>query len=507
MLDTVLKCMAYFESWIAGGIEGASDDFIGPPVYSYHTTWEDDTLTGINRRDFLRYTTLAGGAFAFERLAARYALASSNYSDLIATRGAGAYGALRPTKADNSDETLLSLPEDFHYKVFGKTGAEMSDKSTTPRAHDGMAAFEHKGQIRLVRNHEINNGLGRQGITIGNNAPAYDKLAGGGTSTLVIDPKTRELVKHFVSLSGTLQNCAGGPTPWKSWITCEETIFSQQTITDSQGRKYGGFEKRHGYCFEVPASAEGAVSGVPLKEMGRFVHEAIAVDPKTGIVYETEDRGWSGFYRFIPKKKGDLAKGGRLQMLAVKDRPQYDTRTGQKIGASLPAVWVDIPNPDPDEADTNAQAVFNQGRAGGGATFARLEGCWYGDGKIFFTSTSGGDKRLGQVWEYHPTDQASGRLTLLFESPDANLLEMPDNITVSPRGGLVLCEDGPENNFIRGLTREGRIFDFAKNIVPGFERMEFAGATFSPDGSTLFVNIQTPGITFAIWGPWDDGAL
>ena len=464
-------------------------------------------MANINRRNFLRYTTLAGGALAFDRFAARYALASSNYSNLIATKSTGAYGALRPMKADNADETLLSLPEGFHYRVFGKTGAEMSDKSLTPRGHDGMAAFEYKGQIRLIRNHEINNGIGRAGIAIGKNAPAYDNLAGGGTSTLVIDQKTRELVKDFISLSGTLQNCAGGPTPWKSWITCEETIFSQQPMTDVQGRKYGEFEKRHGYCFEVPVSADSAVTPVPLKEMGRFVHEAIAVDPKTSIVYETEDRGWAGFYRFIPKKKEKLSEGGRLQMMAVKGRPQYDARTNQKAGAALPAIWVDIANPDPDEADKNPQAVFNQGRANGGATFARLEGCWYGDGRIFFTSTSGGDKGLGQVWEYHPVDQANGQLTLLFESPDANLLEMPDNICFSPRGGLVLCEDGPESNFLRGLTREGRIFDFAKNIVPGFENKEFAGATFSPDGRTLFVNIQTPGITFAIWGPWDDGAL
>ena len=464
-------------------------------------------MTRLNRRNFLYGAAMAGGAVAFEGFAARVALGSSDYGHLIAAKGEGAYGPLQPVKAANSDETLLALPEGFHYKVFGKTGSQMSDKSATPRGHDGMAAFEHEGRIRLIRNHEINNGLGKPGVAIGNNAPAYDPLAGGGTSTLVIDPKTREIIKDFVSLSGTLQNCAGGPTPWKSWITCEETMFGKTKITSREGREYGQFEKSHGYCFEVPAAADGPVNPVALKAMGRFVHEAIAVDPATGIVYETEDQGWSGFYRFIPDKKEKLAEGGRLQMLAIKDRPQYDTRTEQKVGMPLPVVWVDIADPDPANADVNSLAVFTQGKAKSGATFSRLEGCWYGGGRIFFNSTSGGDKRLGQVWEYRPGDDASGHLTLLFESPSADLLEMPDNICVSPRGGLALCEDGRDNNFIRGLTREGKIFDFARNIVPEFEKMEFAGATYSPDGQTLFVNIQTPGLTFAIWGPWKDGAL
>jgi secreted PhoX family phosphatase len=383
----------------------------------------------------------------------------------------------------------------------------MSDGHPTPRAHDGMAAFRHKGKIRLVRNHEINNRSGKPGLCIGNKDHAYDPLAGGGTSTLTVDPKTRELLSDYISLSGTLQNCAGGPTPWGSWITCEETILGKTSIKTSQGESLGSFEQNHGYCFEVPALSDKPASPIPLKQMGRFVHEAIAVDPKSGIVYLTEDIGTAGFYRFLPNRKEKLAEGGRLQMLAVKGKPEYDARMAQKVGAKIPVVWVDIANPDPPEADSDPLAVYKQGKAKGGATFTRLEGCWYGDKRIFFTSTSGGDKRLGQVWEYQPDGKTEGTLVLLFESPGAEVLDMPDNITVSPRGGLVLCEDGSREEYIRGLTRDGRIFDFAKNIVPGFEQNEFAGATFSPDGETLFVNIQTPGITFAIWGPWKDGAL
>jgi secreted PhoX family phosphatase len=455
----------------------------------------------------MRRSAMTGGAFSLQALFARDLLAASSRSSLIAAEGEGAYGPLNPARSKNTDEALLALPEGFYYTVIGKAGAVMTGGNPTPRGHDGMAAFAGKGHIRLVRNHEINNLVGTQPVAFGNKAHAYDGKAAGGTTTLLVDPKTREIIKDFVSLSGTLQNCAGGPTPWNSWISCEETVLGKTKVTDSQGRSFGAFDENHGYCFEVPALGDTQVKPTPLKQMGRFVHEAIAVDPATGIVYETEDQGTAGFYRFIPNKKGKLAEGGRLQMLAVKNQPKYDTRKGQKVGAQLPASWVDIDDPDPSEADSTALAVYNQGMAKGAATFTRLEGCWYGHNRIFFNSTSGGDMRLGQVWEYLPVDKSSGYLTLLFESPRADVLEMPDNLCVSPRGGLALCEDGKNEQFIRGLTRKGQVFEFARNIVPGYERMEFAGATFSPDGETLFVNIQTPGLTFAIWGPWKRGAL
>jgi secreted PhoX family phosphatase len=370
-----------------------------------------------------------------------------------------------------------------------------------------MAAFAVKGQLRLVRNHELNNRIGREGAALGDRSKAYDPLAAGGTVTLVMDPVSRQLVKDFLSLSGTLQNCAGGPTPWGSWISCEETILGKQKLKDAQGRESGGFAREHGYCFEVSAAADMQTRPVALKAMGRFVHEAVAVDPVTGIVYETEDQGTAGLYRFIPKQKGKLAAGGRLQMLAIKGAPQYDTRTGQQVNKPLPVIWVDIADPDPASAATDSLAVYKQGAARGAATFARLEGCWYGKESIFFSSTSGGEKRLGQVWEYRLRGRLAGHLILLYESPGAEALDCPDNLCVSPQGGLLICEDGRGEQFLRGLTPQGQIFDFAKNTVKGFEDRELAGATFSPDGRTLFVNIQTPGLTFAIWGPLKRGAL
>ena len=376
----------------------------------------------------------------------------------------------------------------------------MSDGKLTPSDHDGMAAFLVNGELRLVRNHEIDIKTGAPGAAIGPNP--FDPLAASGVTTLVVDRKTRLLVRDFVSLSGTLLNCAGGRTPWNSWISCEETVLGPTKSKDSDGRNQGGFQTGHGYCFEVPAAADKAVAPVPLKEMGRFTHEAVAVDSETGIVYLTEDLPAAGFYRFITRKRGQLAAGGRLQMLAVKERPNFDTRTHHKSGATWAATWVDIQDPDPPEAESDSLAVYKQGIAAGAATFARLEGCFYGNGRVYFTSTSGGDKQLGQVWEYAPSGKDEGKLTLVFQPDDSSVLYMPDNICLAG-SNLIICEDNDHTNYLRVLTPQGRIFNLARNITPRFEKKEFAGLTFSPDGQTLFVNLQIPGMTFAIWGPWE----
>lgn len=456
-------------------------------------------MSRVDRRKFLIKAGLSSaGLLAFHGFSERLSLLSANA--LTAPNAIG-YGPLAPVPTKNTAELFLALPPDFHYTVFSKTGKIMSDGRPTPRAHDGMAAFKVGSELRIIRNHEVNNYIGKPGVALDPNG--YDPLAGGGTTTVVIDPKTRELLKDFVSLSGTLVNCAGGPTPWKSWISCEETVLGPTEFTSSEGGKRGGFSKHHGYCFEVSAKSNRAVPPVPLKQMGRFVHEALAVDPRTGIVYLTEDIGTAGFYRFIPRKRGRLEAGGQLQMLAIEGQPKYDTRTGQKVQVALPASWVDIANPDPPEAEMDNIAVYKQGLAAGGATFRRLEGCHAGNGRIYFTSTSGGDKKLGQVWQYIPSGKDRGALTLLFEVTDPAILHMPDNICLAGKDRLVICEDNGITNHLRILTSEGQIVDLARNIVPGFETREFAGVTFSPDGRTLFANIQVPGLTFAIWGPWD----
>jgi len=404
------------------------------------------------------------------------------------------------------------LPPGFEYTVFGKTGDMLKDGRKTPNEHDGMAAFGTRGEIRLVRNHEINHDVPTANVAIGTQNH-YDEAAGGGTTTLVINPKTHLIERDFVSLSGTLNNCAGGTTPWGSWISCEETTHGKTKYLDEDDKPCGGFSKPHGYCFEVQASANNNLPPVPLTAMGRFSHEAIAVDPKTGIIYETEDaKPFCGFYRFLPKRRARLAEGGTLQILAIKDKPNYNTQFGQKSGAVFTANWATIDNPDPVEADTDEQAVFKQGARKGAAHFSKLEGCFAdAKGKVYFVSSNGGDAGGGQIWSYEPTGKDEGRLTLVFESPNREILDMPDNICLDPKGELLfLCEDsdyksvgGTSDNFVRVLTPNGKIADFAKNITPGFETSEFAGATFTPDGKTLFVNIQEPAFTLAIWGDWN----
>jgi uncharacterized protein len=463
----------------------------------------------MKRRDFIRdLSFVAGGlALASGSLGKRVG-AFSQTQDLSAFRAAG-YGPLTPTAAKNTGETFLSLPKGFEYNVLGRVKDLMSDGRPTPAAHDGMHAFIVGKELRVVRNHEVTGGrIPKVGSAIGSKNH-YDATAGGGTTTLVIDPRSRTMIRDFVSLSGTLVNCAGGPTPWGSWISCEETTIGQTKRTSSSGVVTGGFPKPHGYCFEVPAGANSEVEAIPLKAMGRFEHEAIAVDRRTGVVYQTEDFASSGFFRFIPKRKGRLVDGGVLQMLAVANRPKFDSRVGQTIGAGYEAIWVTIDDPDPIAADTERNAVFQEGFAKGGAVFARLEGCDIDkNGRVYFTATSGGDKKGGQIWSYEPTGSDKGRLTLVFESPDPSVLHMPDNICLMPGSNMIMiCEDGDYGgqrsvNHLRILTPSGKIADFAQNVSKDFTRSEFAGSTFSPDGSTLFVNIQLAGVTLAIWGDW-----
>jgi secreted PhoX family phosphatase len=465
----------------------------------------------MDRRSFLYRLGLTSGGLAFACIGlANRSRVMAQTGDLSRFRSYG-YGELFPTPAKNTGDLYLALPKGFEYNVIGTTGSTMADNNKTPPKHDGMAAFKVKNELRVVRNHEVTNSrLPIPGSAIGANP--YDETAGGGTTTLVIDPKTREIVRDFVSLSGTLVNCSGGRTPWGSWISCEENTLGPALRDYTNGKKIGGFAKPHGYCFEVSASANSPVTPVPLKAMGRFEHETIAVDKKSGVVYLTEDMTPAGFYRFLPKRHKRLAEGGVLQMLMIADRPNYDTRKGQKPGTSLAASWVTIDNPDPPETDADTRAVQKEGQKKGAALFTRLEGSYADDkGRIYFDATNGGDNGGGQIWLYEPIGRDEGRLTLLFESPSRAVLDMPDNICLRPKSRqLFICEDsdyvgegGTPENYVKVLTPDGRIADFAKNVTPKFTTSEFAGSTFSRDGKILFINLQNVGATFAIWGDWE----
>ena len=439
-----------------------------------------------SRRQFLRNSTaIAIGFSGLQKL-------SANYAERQSLRDKG-YGPLivDPNKT-------LDLPKGFSYRIISRAGETMDDGLILPDKPDGMATFAGAdGLTILIRNHEINpavtpslgafgksndklnKGIRKKMFDAGVNSPAL-----GGTTTLVYDTKQQKIVRQFLSLAGTIRNCAGGPTPWNSWITCEETLEKAGKVC----------AKDHGWCFEVPASETTSLAkAVALKAMGRFKHEAIAVDPKTGIVYETEDQGDGLIYRFIPNIAGELSKGGKLQALAVVDQKSLDTRNWEKplviVDNQLPVRWIDM-----DDVHSPKDDLRQRGYKKGAARFARGEGMWYSDGSIYFACTNGGAKKQGQIWKL------TGNVLQLFAEPnDKNLCDKCDNLTVAPWGDLILCEDGGDNQFLIGVTPSGRFFKLGKNSV---SNSEFAGACFSPDGSTLFVNIQHQGLTLAIIGPW-----
>jgi secreted PhoX family phosphatase len=479
-------------------------------------------MTSLDRRSLLTSGAAAAvgtvaGATLFQTLSGAAVEAAPAMSRVgpQSRRGDGGYGSLARVADQNGDE-ILALPDGFQYVTFSKLGDPMSDGTPVPRAHDGMGSFRGPGGTTLlIRNHEVRTAPGTvEGSVQAPEAVKYDPLGVGGNTTLVFDTRSGTFVRDHVSFAGSIVNCAGGVAYRNvGWITSEETVAGPAQ----------GWAMKHGYNFLVRTSAEGPEISPSLTAMGRFAHEAVAADPRSGVVYQTEDDGNdSGFYRFRPNNPRDLTRGGRLEMLAIRGEPQRSMITGQTVGKPLRAEWVSIDDPDPD-LEGGATPVALQGIAKGAALFNRLEGIWY-DRKsrgFYFNSTSGGDAGFGQVWHYEPL---RARLTLFFESPGGSVLDSPDNLLVTPRGGVLLQEDdatGADNdthplapgiedvNRLVGLNRRGEAFEFAVNCL---NNSEFAGACFSPDGSTLFVNLfgdGTPGsaMTCAVTGPWRRGAL
>jgi secreted PhoX family phosphatase len=419
------------------------------------------------------------------------------------------YGPLKATRDLATGLPLLMLPEGFSYRSFGWAGEPMADGAPTPDAHDGMGVVRVRGDVAtLVRNQEVVRADGAFGPA----ASHYDPLCSGGTVSIDFDLAKGEMIALRPSLSGTLQNCAGGATPWHSWLSCEEfvSVADLQVMTKDGMRR---LQRDHGYVFEVPA--EGESDGEPLIGLGQFRHEAATVSRADGVVYLTEDmEPEAGFYRFLPKRRGELRRGGRLQMLKTVGRD--DLRSGLKAGQRFKVEWVDIEHPERgfDREHNDGRGVQRQGLAQGAARFTRLEGVIAGGNEVFFTATNGGDAACGQVFCYRPEAQ---ELMLVYESPDPATLDYPDNVTISPRGGLVICQDSRgavEHLF--GLTRGGELFQFARNNVHldgylgfsgDFRSAEWAGCCFSPDGRWLFANIYSPGFTVAITGPWRDGLI
>lgn len=425
------------------------------------------------------------------------------------------YGPLKPDPAG-----LFDLPEGFSYKVVSKAGDVMSDGLLTPHKADGMGAFAGPdGKVILVRNHElkpldIDLGAFGPGRTLASKVAAdrfYDLTDNGlpmtgGTTTLIWDTRSQTLETHYLSLAGTTTNCAGGRTPRGTWLSCEET-------TQAKGVEA---QKDHGYVFEVPSTLRGIADPTPITAMGRFRHEATATDPRTGIVYMTEDMGdgFGLFYRYLPNDKDRLLSGGRLQALALPEGAQADPRNWDSRywgpGDVRSVRWIDL-----DGVDNPLEDLRYRGHAAGAAWFARGEGIYFENGELYFACTSGGPQQLGQIYRYRPSEHEGqagernqpGRLTLFVEPTDPAALTMCDNIAVAPWGHLFVCEDKLEGvNALRAVTPGGKLYTIGRNAAQdprsNIVNSELAGVCFSPDGSTLFVNIYWPGITLAITGLW-----
>lgn len=487
--------------------------------FSY--AYEFNRVTKMDRRSFLKRTsaTVSGivTSATISALTAHSVRASNRASGPAhATAADTPYGALKRARDQNGVE-VLALPDGFEYVTFGKSGQVMSDGFVTPRNHDGMTCFPvSKDTVRLIRNHEIGKRPGRFRLDLtGPEATRYDQQGRGGCVTLDFDVRRKQLVRDFISLNGTIVNCAGGLAYRDAgWLSCEEIVFGPER----------GFDKPHGFTFYVPKNADRPVEAEPITAMGRFKKEAAVADNTSGVVYQTEDdEDASGFYRFVPNDPTDLMAGGALQMLAVSDFPRYDTRYKQVVGADLRAEWVTIDDPNPETVSPNT-SCFAQGYSKGGARFRRLEGVYRGDaGSMYFVSTNGGNARRGQIWQFTPIDMSSGTLQLIYESPGSGVLDSPDNICVTPNGGILICEDDASRDadtypLARGIRDVNRLIALGQDGIPSVfavnvqNNTEMAGVCFSPDGEILFVNVfgnELPGssMTCAIWGPWSNGPL
>ena len=466
------------------------------------------TVMRFDRRSLLTTGAAALAFSGFARHAAAQAAGGETYVNEVPGYG--------PLVRDPNG--VFDLPEGFSYRVISQGGETMADGLLVPGQFDGMGCFALEGsRVALIRNHELKGssrthrnwgpgGFHQERLHLLDKTKAYDtykdgRVLPGGTTTVIYDVETGETVRQFMSLADTSTNCCGGMTPWGSWLTCEET---EDTPADAD------VAKDHGYVFEVPANAHGLVEAVPLKAMGRFDHEAVAIDPRTGIVYLTEDKSDSLFYRFIPTTPGKLAEGGRLQAMAIRGARGADTSNhGERlwnVGDWKSVEWIDLEDVESPNAD-----LRKRGHAAGAALICRGEGIHWGDGELYLTPTEGGPIRRGQILRYVPSPMEGsigerlrpGRIQLFVETTDEKALNMGDNLTVAPWGHLIVCEDNYSaeiRNHLKGVTPDGKLYTLGRNVFQG--NSELAGCVFSPDGSTLFVNIQYPGLTLAITGPW-----
>ena len=377
----------------------------------------------------------------------------------------------------NGDDDPLELREGFACRVISRFGDTMSDGYRSPGLPDGMGCFAGPGgEYILMRNHEVSAlDYFHSPYFWGQMPPdeTYDAKGMGGVTRLVVNPTSLQVESSNLVLTGTVRNCAGGLSPW-GWLTCEETV-----------------EDNHGYVFICDPNAESVAAPQRLAVYGRFNHEAACVDFQTRVAYLTEDRGDSCFYRFLPTDPA-APFVGRFQALKIQSVSRRDMNHDLRVGDSLAVEWVDVAHQDSAGDDLRHRAQTQ-----GAAVFARGEGLWQEGSQIYFSCTSGGPARKGQIF---CLELSSSELRLVAQSESSDQLDMPDNITVRD-GKVYLAEDGSGDQFIRVVKPDGELVNLARNRISS---SEIAGLCFSPDGQVLFANIQRDGLTVAITGPFAD---
>jgi uncharacterized protein len=381
---------------------------------------------------------------------------------------------------------ILDLPAGFSYVILERRGDDMDDGYQVPGRADGMACFAGPDNtLILMRNHENNVGATADG-PYQNGQPvapeAFDPDGMGGVTRLVVDATSFARISSNLVLIGTSRNCAGGPSPW-GWLSCEESLIVNG-------------EHRHGYVFVCPSDATSVQPAQPIPGYGRFLHEAVCIDPSNNYAYLTEDRTDSCLYRFVPAVMSEPFVG-QLQALKVVGRDRYDT-TAMSEGEVLEVEWVNLMNPEPID-DT----LRDEAQSAGAALIVRGEGIWFFEGQVYICSTSGGSIGKGQIFRLiDQINQISGdspTLELVVASTEANLLDYPDNITVAPWGEVYLAENGSGDNYIRWINSAGEICDFGRNAL---STSELTGVCFSPSGDAMFLNIQDNGLTLVVTGPF-----
>ena len=394
-------------------------------------------------------------------------------------------------KMNRDINKIVDLHPELRYKIISEAGSVMSDGLRLPHLPDGMGSFNVDNNIVLVRNHELDLSNGMKKSAFINpetqmkrlGSKHYDKNAIGGTTTVVLDKSSKNVIREYLSLSGTDDNCSGGVTPWGTWLTCEESIDKKKANRIP-----------HGYVFEVDPRNNSLSTPIPLKNMGRFYHEAVAFD-KFQNAYLTEDRDDGLIYKFSPKRLNNLERG---DLFALKVKGKKDSRNWKnpsiKVNKKFSAEWVRIEDVDPDD-DT----MRYEGLEKGATPFSRPEGIVADGESLYVCCTSGGPLRRGQIWKIVPVSKKETKIELWYEVQDGASLDMPDNIVAAPWGDLIVCEDNSKVNRLWGITPKGNPYLIAENNYSG---AEFAGVCFSPFDNTLFVNIQQRGVTLAIDGNW-----